>query len=95
VIGGITHLTAYALSPDQKMVAIGGDTRGTLGVWLVDLATGRARQAGGTNVECVDPAFNLEGTKVVCSWQRSEDDGELGRSTSGAARAGDDPGCSS
>ena len=77
VIGGISHLTGYGLSPDQKMVAIGGDIRGTLGVWLVDLTTGRAHQVGGTNVECVDPAFNLQGTKVVCSWQSSEDDGEL------------------
>ena len=77
IIGGITHLTGYALSPDQRTVAIGGDIRGTLGLWLVDLATGKARQAGGANVECVDPAFNLSGTKVVCSWQKSESDGEL------------------
>jgi Tol biopolymer transport system component len=77
VIGGITHLTGYALSPDQRMAAIGGDIKGTLGVWLVDLATGKARQVGGTNVECVDPAFTISGTKVVCSWQKSENDGEL------------------
>lgn len=77
VIGGIRHLTGYALSPDQRTVAIGGRIRGTLGLWLVDLATGKARQVGGANVECVDPTFNISGTKVICSWQRSENDGEL------------------
>jgi hypothetical protein len=77
IIGDIGHLTGYALSPDQRTVAIGGDIRGTLGLWLVDLAIGRARQVGGANVECVDPAFNASGTKVVCSWQRNLNDGEL------------------
>ena len=77
VIGGIRHLTGWALSPDQRTAAIGGNIRGTLGLWLVDLATGKARQAGGAGVECVDPAFNDSGTKVVCSWQKSENNGEL------------------
>jgi hypothetical protein len=77
VIGGIRHLTGYALSPDQGTVAIGGNIRGTLGLWLVDLATGKARQVGGAGVECVDPAFNDSGTKVVCSWQKSENEGEF------------------
>jgi hypothetical protein len=77
VIGGIRHLTGYALSRDQRTVAIGGEINGTLGVWLVDLASGKGRQVGGAGVECVDPAFNDQGTQVVCSWQRSESDGEL------------------
>lgn len=77
VIGGIGQLTGYALSPDQRTVAIGGDINGTLGLWLVDLATGRARLVGGAGMECVDPAFNDQGTKVVCSWQKSMNDGEL------------------
>ena len=77
VIGGIRHLTGYALSPDQRTAAIGGNIRGRLGLWLVDLATGKARRVGGAGVECVDPAFNDSGTKVVCSWQKSETDGEL------------------
>src|SRR5271166_2219051 len=76
-IGGISHLTGYALSPDQQTVAIGGRIKSTLGLWLVDLATGKTRQVGGTNVECVDPTFNGQGTKIVCSWQKSENVGEL------------------
>jgi hypothetical protein len=86
VIGGIGHLTGYALSRDQRTVAIGGSIRGTLGLWLVDLATGKARQVSGPGVECVDPAFNDSGTRVVCSWQKSENDGELWMINASGAR---------